>query len=129
MKIFRRHDSPLKPADTKSFVGRADTGLLASSEDPGAAVHVYRVQFGRNGRTNWHAHSGPQWLFIVDGRVRVQKWGEAPIELETGDAVVIAAGEKHWHGAAPESTGTHLAVNINVKTEWMEAVTDADYRN
>jgi quercetin dioxygenase-like cupin family protein len=45
-----------------------------------------------------------------------------------GDAVVIGPGEKHWHGAAPGRTGTHLAVNVNFTTEWLEPVSDAQYR-
>ncbi len=127
MNLFRHLDSPLGPADPRSFVGPARTGLLASSDDPGASVHVYRVEFDKGGRTNWHIHSGPQWLLIVEGRVRIQKWGERALEVEAGDAVVIAAGEKHWHGAAPGSRGTHLAVNVNVTTEWLEEVTDDQY--
>jgi len=127
MKLFRHADKAAAPADTKSFVGAARTKLLASSDDPGAAVHVYRVEFADGARTNWHTHSGPQWLLIVEGRVRVQTWAEAPQELEAGDAVVIPAGEKHWHGAAPGSRGTHLAVNVNVTTDWLEPVTDDQY--
>ena len=91
-------------------------------------MHLYRVEFDDGGRTNWHTHSGPQWLFIIDGRVRVQKWGELPQEVEAGDSVAIAPGEKHWHGAAPGSRGTHLAVNVNVKTEWLEPVSEEQYR-
>ena len=117
----------MRAADAKSFAGPAETKLLASSEDA-TPVHVYRVEFDVGGRTHWHTHSGPQWLLIVEGRVRVQKWGEPSIEVEAGDAVVIAPGEKHWHGAAPGARGTHLAVNVNVKTEWLEAVTEEQYR-
>jgi 4-carboxymuconolactone decarboxylase len=126
MNIFRSSTTPLRPADAKSFVGPAQTKLLASGDD-GASIHVYRVEFDEGGRTNWHTHSGPQWLFIVEGRVRVQKWGEAALEVETGDAVVIAPGEKHWHGAAPGARGTHLAVNVNAKTDWLEQVTAEQY--
>ena len=101
--------------------------MLLGSSDDGASVHVYRVEFDEGGRTNWHTHSGPQWLLIVEGRVRVQKWGEAPQEVGVGDAVVIAPGEKHWHGAAPGARGTHLAVNVNAKTDWLEQVTAEQY--
>jgi quercetin dioxygenase-like cupin family protein len=126
MNIFRGSDTPLRLADANSFVGVVRTKLLASS-DEGVPVHVYRVEFDDGGRTNWHTHSGPQWLFIVEGRVRVQKWGEAAEEVEGGDAVVIAPDEKHWHGAAPGARGVHLAVNVNVKTDWLEPVTAEQY--
>ena len=127
MRVFRSRDTPLRPADATSFAGAVQTKLLAAS-DEGTPVHLYHVEFGDGGRTNWHTHSGPQWLFIIDGRVRVQKWGEPPQEVEAGDAVAIAPGEKHWHGAASGSRGTHLAVNVNVKTEWLEPVSEEQYR-
>ena len=66
-------------------------------------------------------------LLIVDGLVRVQRWGEPALDVRAGDAVVFSPGEKHWHGAAPGVGGTHLAVNVNVKTDWLEPVTDQEY--
>src|SRR5438132_5413070 len=97
MKVFRNSDSAMRPADAISFVGSAATKLLASAED-GEAVHLYRVEFESGSRTNWHRHSGPQWLLIVGGRIRVQRWGEPAHDVEAGDAVMFAPGEKHWHG-------------------------------
>ena len=126
MQIFRHSETAMKQADTSSFVGPAQTKLLASS-DAGAAVHLYRVEFGEAGRTNWHIHSGPQWLFILEGRVRVQTWGDTAQELDAGDAVIVPPGEKHWHGAAPGSRGAHLAINVNATTEWLEPVSDGQY--
>jgi quercetin dioxygenase-like cupin family protein len=128
LQVFRHQDSPLRPADSKSFVGPAQTTLLASS-DAGTPVHVYRVVFDERARTHWHIHSGPQWLLVVEGRIRAQVEGEPAHDLENGDAVVFAAGEKHWHGAAPGSRGAHLAVNVNVKTRWLEPVTDEQYQD
>ena len=126
MKIFRAANSAMRTADSASFVGPAQTKLLASA-DEGASVHVYRVEFDSGSRTNWHRHSGTQWLLIVEGRIRVQRWGEPPQDVDAGDAVVFTPGEKHWHGARPGGRGTHIAVNVNTTTEWLEAVSDEDY--
>ena len=127
MKLFRGRQSPFRAADPKSFLGSAQTRLLASDE-AGVPVHVYQVRFEDGGRTNWHRHSGPQWLLITEGAIRVQCWGEVAEDLEAGDALVIEPGEKHWHGAVPGATGSHLAVNIDVKTTWLEPVSDAEYQ-
>jgi quercetin dioxygenase-like cupin family protein len=124
--IFRGADAPAAPADARTFGGPAFTARLAA-DDSEIPVHVYRVTFESGGRTNWHTHSGPQWLFVIEGRIRIQRWGDRAIDLDTGDAVVFAPGEKHWHGAVPGGMGVHLAVNIQVTTEWLEPVTDADY--
>jgi len=127
MNIFRGDAVPFGPADVNSFTGPARTKRLAS-DDVGVPAHVYRVEFEEGGRTNWHTHTGPQWLFIVDGRVRVQKWGEPPREVGVGDAVVIHPGEKHWHGAAAGGRGAHIAVNVNATTDWLEPVSESDYK-
>jgi len=127
MQIFRGSDAPLRDADAQTFVGRAHIKHLAAA-DAGVPVVVYHVEFEDGGRTNWHAHSGAQWLMILSGRVRIQLWGEPFQEAAAGDAVVIAPGEKHWHGAAPGGRGIHLAVNVDAKTSWLEPVSDEQYR-
>ena len=128
MTIFRTQDAPRNAADPKTFTGPVHTQRLAEDAES-VPVGVYRVEFADGGRTNWHTHSGPQWLFVVEGRIRIQTWGGVAHELGKGDAVVIAPGEKHWHGAAPGAGGAHLAVNVNVVTEWLEPVTDEQYRS
>jgi quercetin dioxygenase-like cupin family protein len=127
MKIFRGGDVPLQIVDARSFVGTAHMKRLADGRD-GAPVVVYHVEFEAGARTNWHAHSGAQWLLIIEGRIRIQKWGEAPRETGAGDAVMIAPGEKHWHGATAGERGVHLAINVNATTEWLEPVSDEEYR-
>jgi quercetin dioxygenase-like cupin family protein len=126
MNIFRAADAPSKPADIGTFVGSAQVKLLGSSVD-GRAVRVYDVAFEAGARTNWHRHSGAQWLLVITGRIRVQTDGSPAQDVNAGDAVVVAPGEKHWHGAAPGGRGAHLAVNVDAETTWLEPVSDADY--
>lgn len=126
MNIFRGADAPFRPGDATSFVGGAQTKLLAHAEGE-VPVHLYHVQFPSGARTNWHTHSGAQWLFITEGRVRVQVHGHAAHDLDAGDAVMFAPGEKHWHGAVPGGSGAHLAINVKVVTTWLEPVSDEDY--
>jgi len=126
MRIFRSSDAPVGPVDPATFLGQATVQRLAHDETS-VPVGVYRVTFSNGARTNWHTHSGPQWLFVVEGRVRVQVAGGGSHDLDAGDAVVIAPGERHWHGAAPGSAATHIAVNINAATTWLEPVRDGEY--
>ena len=126
MHIFRGGAAARLPVDPASFVGNAHAQRLGES-DAGTPVVVYRVDFEPGARTNWHIHSGAQWLLVVEGRIRIQKWSEPAQDLEAGDAVVIAPGEKHWHGALPSSPGSHFAINVKATTEWLEAVTDEQY--
>nr|MBA2581036.1 cupin domain-containing protein [Thermoleophilaceae bacterium] len=43
-----------------------------------------------------------------------------------GDLVHIPGGEEHWHGAGPSTLVVHLAITI-ADTDWLDAVSDADY--
>jgi len=126
MKIFRAAQIPSESGDTKTFTGRVVRTTLAS-DTAGTPVNVYRVEFAPGARTHWHTHDGPQWLFVVDGRIRVQKLGEPAADIVKGDAVVIQPGETHWHGATPSERGVHLAVNVKAATTWLEPVTDGQY--
>jgi quercetin dioxygenase-like cupin family protein len=126
MKIFRAAQIPSEAGDVKTFTGDVIRTTLASDK-AGTPVNVYRVEFAPGARTHWHSHDGPQWLLVVDGRIRIQKLGEPATEVQAGDAVVIQPGEKHWHGATASSRGVHLAVNVNTATQWMEVVTDEQY--
>ena len=56
--------------------------------------------------------------------------GEEPVELRPGDVVNVPANVRHWHGAAPDSWFTHIALMVpgeDLRTEWLEPVADEDY--
>ena len=97
-------------------------------------VPVVNVTFEPGCRNNWHVHKatkgGGQTLVCVGGRGYYQEWGKEPVELRSGDAINIPAGVKHWHGAAPDSWFSHLAIGVpgeNNSTEWLEPVGDEEY--
>lgn len=73
---------------------------------------------------------GGQILIGVAGRGFYQEWGKEAVELLPGTVVHIPAGVKHWHGAAPDSWFSHLAVEVPgeaLSNEWKEAINDEDY--
>ena len=90
-----------------------------------------KVEFQAGARTAWHTHPKGQTLIIVSGEGRAQTEGEDILKLLPGDTVWIPAGEKHWHGAAPNASMVHIAVqspdeNGDVVT-WLEHVSDDEY--
>ncbi len=101
----------------------------APASPPSAGV--FRVFFEPRARTNWHTHPEGQILYIVTGTGRVQTEGELVVEVEPGDVVYFASGEKHWHGAGPDTFMVHVAVNPATETaggaDWMEPVTEEEY--
>ncbi|HEX7589322.1 MAG TPA: cupin domain-containing protein, partial [Anaerolineae bacterium] len=51
-------------------------------------------------------------------------------KIHPGDVVWFPPGEKHWHGAAPTTAMTHIAIAelLDGKAvDWMEKVTDEQY--
>jgi quercetin dioxygenase-like cupin family protein len=100
------------------FTGDADQRTVHARVDP-EPVRVSFVRFQPGARTFWHSHSGGQVLHVVDGEGRAQDRGADVVLLRQGDTVVADVGKEHWHGAAPGSTMTHLAVTIGEVT-WLE---------
>ena len=126
MHIFHNANLGWEPADPDHFTGGARVKRVGTA--PGSPLlKIYRVAFEPGARTHWHTHSGPQLLYIVEGRCLVQTWGEPVHEAGPGDTVYIAPDEKHWHGAAPDTGTVHIAINIDARTTWMERVTDEQY--
>jgi len=75
--------------------------------------------------THWHSHPRGQLLFVLDGVGLVQRDGDAVVEVRTGDAVWFAPGERHWHGAAPDSPFGYISVQgveNGSAVSWMEPV-------
>ena len=86
--------------------------------------------FDAGARTAWHSHPLGQILVVTAGIGRVQRWGDPVDEIRPGDVVWIPPGQKHWHGAAPNSSMTHIAITERLddkSVDWMEKVSDAQY--
>lgn len=88
------------------------------------------VTFEPGARSDWHVHPKGQYFVVVSGVGLTQEWGKPVREIHPGDVVWCPPGVKHWHGAAPHTAMTHLAVTGTVdgkNVEWMEKVTDEQY--
>ena len=124
-----------KTGDTKRGPAEYFTGVVLIddvTQAPYASdVRVAIVRFEPGARTAWHTHPHGQTLQILSGVGRVQKAGEGVAEVLPGDVIWFEPGERHWHGAAPNRTMTHLAVQRADPTgkaaAWQEHVTDGEY--
>jgi len=126
VNVFELSSLEIEPLDPDNFVGMgALVRMLEVCKSPN--VNAYRVSFEPRARTAWHTHTGPQLLVIVEGLCRFQRAGEPVREIEAGGIVSIDPGEPHWHGASADVGTTHVALNIDVTTEWLAKVTDAEY--
>lgn len=131
IRITRGHSQPSRLGPAGHFTGsvRIDTSFRT---DAPARVSGARVEFASGARTAWHTHPLGQTLIVTAGVGRVQRWGDFVDEIRKGDVVWIPPGQKHWHGAAPTNSMTHLAIVEQLEersVDWMEMVSDAQYRS
>ncbi|MGB8602472.1 MAG: cupin domain-containing protein [Rhizomicrobium sp.] len=115
------------PADW--FTGQVRIDFLFAPDAP-AKVSSGLVNFEPGARTNWHTHPWGQMLVVTAGCGRVQREGGPVEEIRAGDVVWFAPGEKHWHGAGPETAMSHIAIQEAVdgkNVDWLEPVGDPQY--
>jgi len=130
IRITRSDSLQPKKASADYFTGAVQVQELFPADDP-SRTSGGKVTFEPGARSAWHTHPLGQILIVTDGTGWVQQWGGPIQEIRKGDVVRIPAGVKHWHGATPTTSMTHIAIQeqLNGKAvEWMEKVSDEQYR-
>jgi 4-carboxymuconolactone decarboxylase len=129
IRIVRSGSQPSRQGPAENFTGSVRVDPLLQASAP-ARASASLVTFEAGARTAWHTHPLGQVLIVTAGTGRVQRWGDPVEEIRQGDVVWIPPGQKHWHGAAPNSSMAHIAIveQLDGKAvEWMEKVSEAQY--
>lgn len=129
MEIKRAGSHPSSAGPAEHFTGTVRVDALFDRTDP-ARMSGASVTFEPRARTVWHTHPLGQTLIVTAGCGRVRRWGGPIEEIQPGDIVLIAPGEKHWHGAAPTTAMTHIAMQEKLdgkNVDWLEKVSDEQY--
>ena len=130
MEIKRSGSQPSTKGSADYFTGTVRIDSLFQVKDPARAAGN-TVTFEPDARTAWHTHPLGQTLIVIAGIGRAQRLGGPVEEIRPGDVICFAPGEKHWHGAAPTTAMTHIAIQEQLDgkaVEWMEKVTDEQYQ-
>lgn len=130
MEIKKNGSQASRKGPAEWFTGAVRIDSPFQAEEP-ARVGGAIVTFEPGARTAWHTHPLGQTLIVTAGCGWAQREGGPIEEIRPGDVVWFPPGEKHWHGAAPTTAMTHIAIqeNLNGKAvEWMEPVSDEQYR-
>jgi len=131
MEIKRAGSQPSAKGPAEWFSGSVRIDPLFLAPDP-ALVQGASVTFEPGARTAWHTHPLGQILIVTAGVGRVQREGAPVEEIRPGDVVWFSPGEKHWHGATPNTGMTHIAIQEKKDgkvVDWMEHVSDKQYRS
>jgi len=129
MKITRSGSASSNEGPAEYFTGTVRIDPLFQAEEPGRVSGLY-ITFEPGARTAWHTHPAGQTLIVTFGRGCVQREGGLVEEITQGDIVWFPAGEKHWHGASPDTAMSHIAIQESVdgsQVKWMEKVSEEQY--
>ena len=129
MEIKRAGTQPSSKGPTDWFSGTVRIDPLFQANDRARAAGN-SVTFEPGARTAWHTHPLGQVLIVISGRGLAQRWGGPIEEMLPGDVVRFEPGEKHWHGAAPTTALTHIAIQEQLDgkaVEWLEHVSHEQY--
>jgi 4-carboxymuconolactone decarboxylase len=128
-QIIRAGTQTSAAGPVEYFTGRVRVDPLSRANDDIHASTAY-VTFEPGARSAWHTHPRGQYLVVMAGVGLTQEWGKPVQEIRPGDVVWCPPGVKHWHGAAPTTAMTHIAVTgaaDGKSVSWMEKVSDAEY--
>ena len=129
MEIMLAGQRATKRAPENYFTGTVWQDPIVAAPEP-ARLAATRVTFEPGARTAWHSHPLGQTLYVISGIGRIQTASGPVREIRPGDTVWIPPGEKHWHGASPNNSMCHIAMQEaehgNTAT-WMEMVSDEQY--
>jgi quercetin dioxygenase-like cupin family protein len=131
MDIMKSGSQPSRQGQAEYFTGTVRIDPLFQANSPARAVGTW-VTFEPGARTAWHTHPLGQTLIVTAGCGRAQRWGGPIEEIRPGDVIWFPPGEKHWHGAAPTTAMTHIAIQerLDGKTvDWLEKVSDEQYQS
>ena len=120
---------PASVGSEEYFTGTAIIEPLFSPRES-ARASAARVTFAPGARTAWHSHPRGQTLVVNSGQGWVQRRDGERRELEPGDVVWTPPGVEHWHGATPEQSMSHIAIQEEKDgkaVDWLEKVTDEQY--
>jgi quercetin dioxygenase-like cupin family protein len=130
MEIKRNGSRPSAKGPADWFTGTVRIDPLFDAVEPGR-TGAASVTFEPGARTAWHTHPLGQTLIITSGCGWVRRWDGPVEEVQPGDVVRIAPGEKHWHGAASSTAMSHMAIQEYLEgkaVDWLEHVSDEQYQ-
>lgn len=117
MKVIRSNEHRSRKGDT--FTGNVTQESVLNAQTEGG-VSLSIVHFEDGARTNWHEHPGEQVLYILEGEGRVGNRREE-YRVRPGDVIHEGPGERHWHGAAPGHSMTHISITTKGSPAWYES--------
>ncbi|TGK01613.1 cupin domain-containing protein [Leptospira langatensis] len=129
MKISSSDQRPAASGPSDYFTGAVKINPLFQTNETFRSAGAY-VTFSPGAHSAWHTHPLGQMLIVTEGSGLVQEWGGKIQVIKKGDVVWTPAGVKHWHGASPKTSMTHIAIQESLEgkvVNWLEKVSTEEY--
>jgi quercetin dioxygenase-like cupin family protein len=100
-----------------------------SNADATFAYNLTLATFAPGAKLDWHLHPAGQQLLITEGIGYYQERDKPVQVVHKGEVIKCAPGVEHWHAATPDSEFAYLAITGNQPTQWLEPLTEDEYKN
>ena len=114
-KVLKPDEIPAESANSPLFTGGAVTRQPLLTPEMSNNFNLAIVNFSAGARNKMHIHSSDQVLFVTAGKGIIATEADKEV-ISVGDVVHIPAEEKHWHGATPDSSFSHIALTTKGST-------------
>ncbi|RDY60667.1 cupin domain-containing protein [Flagellimonas nanhaiensis] len=115
-------------APNTHHLGDAWLNFLLSEED-GLDYNITQATFSPNATLDWHKHSTPQVLIVIEGIGYYQERGKDPIIIREGDVIKCEKDIEHWHTSSIENKVSYIAIYGNSPTIWTEKLSREYYNS
>jgi quercetin dioxygenase-like cupin family protein len=116
-------------APNTHYIGEAWLNSLIQADNE-INYNIIKATFKANSTLDWHKHSTPQILIILEGEGYYQERGKEPIILKKGDVIKCNKETEHWHTSTKENSVTYLAIYGGTQpTVWTEKLSQEYYDN
>lgn len=112
-------------APNTHYIGEAWLNSLLRADNE-LNYNITKATFKANSTLDWHKHTSPQVIIVVEGEGYYQERGKDPLKMKVGDVIKCNKNTEHWHSSSKEKDVTYLAI-YSGSTEWTEVLTQKSY--
>ncbi|MEQ8714126.1 MAG: cupin domain-containing protein [Cyclobacteriaceae bacterium] len=113
-------------APNTHHIGEAWLNALIEADDD-FDQNITQATFSANSTLDWHKHSTPQVLVVLDGVGYYQERDKDAVVIKKGDVVMCEKDTEHWHTSSADNSVSYIAIYGKEPTIWTEKITREYY--
>jgi len=97
--------------------------------DEAFEYNITQARFSPNSTLDWHKHTTPQIIIVIEGEGYYQERGKEPMIMKRGDVFRCVKDTEHWHTSSIDSSVSYIAIYGKEPTIWTEKLTQEYYES